>query len=79
MQQRRMHYQAKRNGLCRRHGAKIKAPQCNAAGRNAPIKSNEEECARGMGHIAILMTNQQHLLYHVDQQMIKQLQLFPIN
>jgi len=27
----------------------------------------------------LLTTNQQHLLYHVDQQMIKQLQLFPIN
>ncbi len=49
-----------------------------AASMVAPIKSNEEEYAKGMGPIAILTTNLLRLLHRTDQHLMTQLQLFPI-
>jgi hypothetical protein len=49
----------------------------HAAVKDALIKSDEEDCAGDMEHIAILMNNPLHLIYHIDQHLMKRLQLFP--
>jgi hypothetical protein len=49
-----------------------------AAAKDVQIVSNEEECAGGMGHIAILTKNLLHSLYMGQHTMIR-LPLFPIS
>ncbi len=49
-----------------------------AAMKDALTKPYEMEYAEGMGRITILMKNLLHLIYHIDQHMMKLLQLFPI-
>jgi hypothetical protein len=44
----------------------------DAAPMDAQIKSYEEDCVRGMGHITILMTNLLHSRY-MGQDMMKRL------
>ncbi len=50
----------------------------DAASMDAQIMLEEEECAEGTGHIAILMMNLLHSLYHVNQHLMIRPQLFPI-
>ena len=49
----------------------------DAAAKDAGIKLRKEEFAKGTGHIPL--TSQLHLIYHVNQHVMKQLQPFPIS
>mmetsp|Transcript_4592 Transcript_4592/g.6376 ORF Transcript_4592/g.6376 Transcript_4592/m.6376 type:complete len:130 (-) Transcript_4592:34-423(-) len=47
--------------------------------KDVAIIPNEEECVEGTGHIALYMTNLLHLLYNLDQLMMRRLRVFPIS